>query len=94
MKEKEMQETCKKALGHYGAESQMLMCIEEMSELIKALCKQHRGRDMRMSIAEEIADVQITLQQMVMLFDIADDVECYQSVKLDRLKARMDKEAR
>lgn len=85
-----MEEICKRAIEVYGAESQMLMCIEEMSELTKELCKEHRGKGVKSSIAEEIADVQITLAQMIMLFDISDDVQCFRQIKLDRLRKRME----
>ena len=39
--------------------------FEEMSELQKELCKHDRGKDNREAIAEEIADVQIMLEQMI-----------------------------
>ena len=53
------------ALNKWGAEAQTLMVFEEMSELQKELCKHARGKDNREAIAEEIADVQIMLEQMM-----------------------------
>lgn len=50
-------EICRAALEAFGAEAQMVMAIEEMSELTKELCKHRRGRDNVEAIAEEIADV-------------------------------------
>lgn len=50
-------EICRAALEAFGAEAQMVMAIEEMSELTKELCKHRRGCDNVEAIAEEIADV-------------------------------------
>lgn len=57
----------------YGKEPQVDMCIEEMSELTKALLKERRGKGNIKDIAEEIADVQIMLEQMKWIFEIEDD---------------------
>ena len=65
------------------------MAIEEMSELAKELCKRCRGRDNVEAIAEEIADVEIMLQQMVMMFDCAGQVETFRRYKLERLAERL-----
>lgn len=55
------EEILEKALDTYGVEAQRQMCIEEMSELTKELCKNSRGRMNEEQIAEEIADVLITV---------------------------------
>lgn len=86
-------EICRAALEAFGAEAQMVMAIEEMSELTKELCKHRRGRDNVEAIAEEIADVEIMLQQMVILFDCAGQVETFRRYKLERLAERI-KEAK
>ena len=86
-------EICREALEAFGAEAQMVMAIEEMSELTKELCKHRRGRDNVEAIAEEIADVEIMLRQMVMLFDFAGQVETFRRYKLERLAERI-KEAK
>lgn len=59
------QEILKYAVETYGAQAQTLMVFEEMSELQKELCKHARGKDNQEAIAEEIADVQIMLGQMM-----------------------------
>ena len=86
-------EICRAALEAFGAEAQMVMAIEEMSELTKELCKHRRGRNNVESIAEEIADVEIMLRQMVMLFDCKEVVDKYRRDKLERLAERI-KEAK
>lgn len=86
-------EICREALEAFGAEAQMVMAIEEMSELTKELCKHRRGRDNVEAIAEEVADVEIMLRQMVMLFDCAGQVKTFRRYKLERLAERI-KEAK
>ena len=80
---------CRAALEAFGERAQMTMAIEEMSELAKELCKRCRGRDNVEAIAEEIADVEIMLQQMVMMFDCAGQVETFRRYKLERLEKRI-----
>lgn len=87
--EKDGGEICRRALEAIGAQAQVMMVIEEMSELTKELCKHRRGRDNVKAIAEEIADVEIMLRQMVMLFDCAGQVETFRRYKLERLAERM-----
>lgn len=60
----------RKAIKAYGHKKQEDICIEEMSELIKAIIKNRRysSTETRQSIREEIADVQIMLDQMKMIF--------------------------
>lgn len=81
---------CRAALEAFGERAQMTMAIEEMSELAKELCKRCRGRDNVEAIAEEIADVEIMLQQLVMLFDCAGQVETFRRYKLERLAERIE----
>lgn len=82
-----------KALDTYGSQAQITMVFEEMSELQKELCKFLRGKDdgkTIANIAEEIADVEIMLDQMKLLFDIGDDVADYREDKILRLKRRLE----
>jgi NTP pyrophosphatase (non-canonical NTP hydrolase) len=51
------------AVRLWGYDAQWLMVIEECSELIKAICKNERGEDNLDNLAEEIAHVQIVLDQ-------------------------------
>ena len=57
------------AIDTYGAVMQITVAFEEMSEVQKELCKHLRGRGSHENIAEEIADVEIMLEQMKMLFN-------------------------
>lgn len=80
---------CQKALNTYGAEPQITMVFEEMAELQKELCKYLRGKDNVNEIAEEIADTEIMLEQMKILFGIRYKVEGHKTQKLERLEQRM-----
>ena len=87
------------AIDTYGREAQTDVCIEECSELIKALLKFRRlqieerltakGMKVLENIQEEIADVQIMLWQMEMLYGYG----CAEGEiveKIDRLKERIE----
>lgn len=67
------------ALEHYGIENQESKAIEEMAELIQAICKQS-------NIAEEIADVQIVLNQLKLIYP---DWQEFEKMKLKRLIERI-----
>lgn len=84
------QAICRRALDTFGADMQMLVAIEELSELQKELCKNRRGRENQTNIAEEIADVQIMLEQMMMLHDCREIVEKFRRYKLSRLESRIE----
>lgn len=83
-------EVLQRALDTYGSTLQIAMVFEEMSELQKELCKYLRGRGSFEHIAEEIADVEIMLEQMKMLFCCAEDVRSVRKRKVERLKERLD----
>lgn len=81
-----------KAIEKYGIEPQIDVCIEEMSELIKELCKYKRGKPNSISnIKEEIADVYIMLRQMKMMFDLSseDKIQSHIDFKVNRLEERL-----
>lgn len=82
-------EIFKAALNKWGADARTVMVFEKMSELQKELCKHARGKENVEQIAEEIADVQIMLEQMIILHDCEDAVKEYKRSKIERLKIRV-----
>lgn len=79
-----------RALQHFGKENQVRKLSEELAELQEAICKALDGRDTAVHVAEEIADVEIMLHQMMELFDISNIVvEQVKAAKLKRLKERI-----
>ena len=79
------------AIRQNGYKMQTMVAIEEMAELTKELVKFMRGEHNTDAIAEEIADVEIMIRQMKIIYDIKDeDVEKYRVMKLDRLKNKLE----
>ena len=85
-------EGCKTIANHYGKDSQMLIAIEEMSELTTELCKNKRGYERKKEITEEIADVKIMLVQLTALFGIEKEVDDMVDYKIRRQLRRMEQE--
>ncbi len=99
-------EILQKAIEQYGEEAQQDMFIEESSELTKALLKYRRvmaeaekhihidySTEVMLSLKEiesEIADVYITLKQLVMMFDCGKEVEQQIEFKMKRLNKRLE----
>lgn len=83
-------EVLKRALDYYDRHNQVLKTIEELSELQIELV--HTSRfDERASwknIAEEIADVEIMLEQLKMVMP-DNDIEKIKSKKIRRLERRL-----
>lgn len=80
-----------KAIARYGAMSQQIVAMEEMSELIKELSKAIRGKNNAEKILEEVADVSIMLEQIKLMFGITNkalDEEI--EFKLVRLNDRLN----
>jgi hypothetical protein len=75
---------------------QVVIAIEELSELQKALCKYMRNRESsrfddsyKHTIGEEIADVEIMCDQLRMYFGCTETVREYRKQKINRLEERI-----
>lgn len=87
----EIIDTYKQAIDLYGEKAQKLMAIEEMAELTKEICKDFRGKLDREHLIEELADVTITLEQLMMMYEISgDEIQQMRERKIDRLKERLE----
>lgn len=90
-----MQDELVKIAEHYGYESQSRQLIEEMAELIQAINKRWRVKSEVQQaietyhITEEIADVEICLEQMKWLLDCQDAVEYFKEEKIKRQLERI-----
>jgi hypothetical protein len=81
------EETFIKLLSEKGPENQMTVAIEEMAELIKELTRSLRGKTDVMHICEEMADVEIVMKQLKILFpDSKKLMPMFTRFKMDRLK--------
>lgn len=64
---------------------QKIVAIEELSELQKKLTKDLRGNANDEHIAEEMADVEIMLEQLKIMYDNNDNVKRYKELKISRI---------
>ena len=87
MNKEERIELYRKAIGNYGEAAQQIVAMEECSELIQAISKKLRGRET--NIEEEIADVEIMLEQLKLMCNekLVDDIK---KSKLKRLEQRLN----
>ena len=75
------------AINTYGASAQESLAAEECAELIQAISHKHRGRPH--NIVEEIADVQIMLEQLIIINDCQNEVDKIRKEKIHRLYMRV-----
>lgn len=80
---------CQRAVEAYGKEHQLIICMEEMAELTKEPSKNLRGHNNLQEIAEEVADVEIMLEQVKVIFDLKEEVSEAKEAKLLRLQKRI-----
>lgn len=78
------EELYRKALDKWGESAQILLAIEEMGELIQVLSKSLNGRRRMPDIRIEIADVQIMIEQLRLIFG-GDPIDEIVEVRLERL---------
>ena len=78
----------KQAVDTWGADNQLDMAIEECAELITAIRHFKRGRCSFQKLAEEVADVEIMMDQIREIINpIIIDIQ--KAEKLSRLKRRL-----
>ncbi len=81
----------KRALETWGEQAQMLMVVEEMSELMKEVLKNiNRKKNNIDAIIEETADVEIMLEQLKENYQIVEKVEAYKSDKIKLIEQRLN----
>lgn len=88
---KEASNLLERAVNFFGEEEQENMCIEECAELIQAINKKHRRKPH--NIPEEIADVEITLEQVKIINRCREEVESIKAEKLLKLSSEVRQEA-
>lgn len=74
-------------ISEFGEEHQLDVAIEELSELIKEICKSKRGGDNLEYVCEEMADVYIMLEQLKIIFNLDEsDIDGWIKFKTRRLQ--------
>ena len=92
-----MKQLLERVITANGMNNQLNVAIEELSELIQAICKIKRRDSLsnesfavKGNLAEEMADVEIILAELKLLFDNEDNVKEWKNYKLDRLEKRLN----
>ncbi len=95
-------EVLQKAINTYGVENQMIKTVEELSELLQALCKSlvrlnytkekiSLEDDLKSvdNIFKEMADVEIMLEQCKIMFQCDKEVNRWKQKKIERFERKM-----
>jgi hypothetical protein len=92
-----MKQLLERVITANGMNKQLDVAIEELSELIQAICKIKRRDSLsnesfavKGNLAEKMADVEIILAELKLLFDNEGDVKEWKNYKLDRLEKRLN----
>ncbi len=86
------QTKCRKIAEHYGISSQETQAISELSELLQVLTRRNgqRGADWKSDLIDEMADVNVMIQQLCTLHGISrDELNERITFKLDRQLERI-----
>ena len=89
-------ELIKKIIDKNGITNQLFIAVEECAELIQAISKCLRSKDIvpilvREYLIEEMADVSICLEQLKVMYSIDDyEIESWKMMKEDRLMKRAE----
>lgn len=92
---------CRKAVETFGVEIQQIVAMEELGELIQAIskiarweCSQSEDLEILLeyidNLAEEIADVEIMLEQLKQCHGCHIQVNDHKRKKLDKLKSMVE----
>lgn len=83
-------ELTKAMLNRYGWENEKIVVLEELSELMKEVCKMERGLGNLSNLVEEMADVYIVLDLIKAHYFISgDEVEMMIANKESRNRRRL-----
>lgn len=89
----EFETLCEEIAKHYGENNQLNQLQEELAELIKAVNKYRRDEDNIDNLIEEIADVEIMIEQIKYLLHLNPEyLEMITINKLLRQKRRIKEE--
>ncbi len=95
-----MKQLLERVITANGMNKQLDVAIEKLSELLQAICKIKRrepdeclNEDYLINLAEEMADVEIVLAELKLIFDNEDNVKEWKIYKLDRLEKQLKEKA-
>lgn len=79
------------AVECWGTELQKSLFHEEIGEVLTAISHQKRGRCEKTTVLEELADLQIMLNQMVTIYGTDEQFKDILNTKLTRLIERIER---
>ena len=91
-------ETMQLAIDSYGRLNQVIKTVEELSDLSQALCEILTSKftddnsEIFENIYEEMADVEIMLEQCKIMFQCDKEVNEWKHKKIERLERRLEGE--
>lgn len=87
----ETKNVLREVIARNGSMLQMIVAMEELSELQKEISKSIRGYENRDAVIEEMSDVYIMLMQLEIILGISlEEVISEINVKMERLKERLE----
>jgi NTP pyrophosphatase (non-canonical NTP hydrolase) len=89
MEKAKLEEFYNKVIAKFGIDKQTWQAIEEMGELMTAINQLKRGRISYTDVCTEIADVQIMMEQLSIIYG-KKIVESEKIKKIERLKNRLN----
>lgn len=85
-----MEEKLLKIINHYGTDKQVIVWIEELSELTKELCKFQRNGYFSENAKLEVTDVEVCLDQIKLVMNyLKEEQEKNYNFKVDRTIERI-----
>lgn len=83
-------EIVKDSIVYYGKDVQSTVCMEECAELIQTISKQKRGKPDKNHLAEEMADVLISIELLKEIYDVSNEqINEWVDKKQKRIRSRM-----
>lgn len=83
-------EIIKDSIVYYGKDAQSTVCMEECAELIQAISKEKRGKSDKNHLAEEMADVLISIALLKEIYDVSNEqINDWIDKKQKRIRSRM-----
>mgnify|MGYP006928563923 FL=1 len=86
MQQSRINQIYKQVVCTFGQNVQIIVAIEELSELSKELTKTIRNKMNPEGLAEEMADVEIMLEQLKLMFANEQNVKNWKTFKVQRLE--------
>lgn len=83
-------EIIKDSIVYYGKDAQSTVCMVECAELIQAISKEKRGKSDKNHLAEEMADVLISIELLKEIYDVSNEqINEWIDKKQKRIRSRM-----